>query len=245
MNACVENVSSQLPVAKSVAQGVSVSSADFSHEHEKGAAAPEKRSWFPSGWLGASKARAAEKTPHIVHVDVDAFFASVEQVLNPKLRGTPVLVGRGVVASASYEAKFRGVKTAMSFQDALRSCPKATVVPGQYEHYADFAERVRRVLETYTPTVETAALDDFYLDFADTERLYSNFEETLRRLQEEMLRAWNAHEDFASCNREWRKIFWRRCRWKNSTASVTPTRERWRSEELPLSGTCERFQSRC
>jgi DNA polymerase-4 len=187
MNACVENVSSQLPVAKSVAQGVSVNSADFSHEHEKGAAAPEKRSWFPSGWLGASKARAAEKTPHIVHVDVDAFFASVEQVLNPKLRGTPVLVGRGVVASASYEAKFRGVKTAMSFQDALRSCPKATVVPGQYEHYADFAERVRRVLETYTPTVETAALDDFYLDFADTERLYSNFEETLRRLQEEIL----------------------------------------------------------
>ncbi len=147
----------------------------------------EKRSWFPTRWLGLGKTRAAEKMPHIVHVDVDAFFASVEQVLNPKLRGKPVLVGRGVVASASYEAKFRGVKTAMSFRDALRLCPKAIVVPGQYEHYADFAERVRRILETYTPAVETAALDDFYLDFAGTERLYPDYEAMLKRLQAEIL----------------------------------------------------------
>src|SRR5262245_59935541 len=75
--------------------------------------------------------------PTIVHVDVDAFFASVEQVLNPKLRGKSVLVGRGVVASASYEAKLQGVKTAMTFREAMRLCPKAIVVPGQYEHYAD------------------------------------------------------------------------------------------------------------
>src|SRR5512137_2312617 len=121
--------------------------------------------------------------PNIVHVDVDAFFASVEQVLNPKLRGKPVLVGRGVVASASYEAKMRGVKTAMTFREALRICPKAVVVPGQYEHYADFAERVRQILETYTPAVETAALDDFYLDFAGTERLYPDYEAALRRVQ--------------------------------------------------------------
>ena len=125
--------------------------------------------------------------PNIVHVDVDAFFASVEQVLDPKLRGKPVLVGRGVVASASYEAKACGVKTAMSFRDALRICPKALVVPGQYEHYADFAERVRRILETYTPAVETAALDDFYLDFAGTERLYPNYEAALRRVQSDVL----------------------------------------------------------
>jgi len=121
--------------------------------------------------------------PNIVHVDVDAFFASVEQVLNPKLRGKPVLVGRGVVASASYEAKLQGVKTAMTFREAMRVCPKAIVVPGQYEHYADYAERVRRILETYTPAVETAALDDFYLDFAGTERLYPDFRGTLLRLQ--------------------------------------------------------------
>jgi DNA polymerase-4 len=131
---------------------------------------------------------AIEKIPNIVHVDVDAFFASVEQVLNPKLRGKPVLVGRGVVASASYEAKLLGVKTAMAFREALRLCPKAIVVPGQYEHYADYAERVRRILETYTPVVETAALDDFYLDFAGTERLYPDYPGTLRRLQLDVLK---------------------------------------------------------
>src|SRR5882724_8365240 len=146
-------------------------------------AAPEKRSWFGANWLGLGKSRAAEKMPHIVHVDVDAFFASVEQVLNPKLRGKPVLVGRGVVASASYEAKLQGVKTAMTFREAMRLCPKAIVVPGQYEHYADYAERVRRILETYTPAVETAALDDFYLDFAGTERLYPDYRGTVLRLQ--------------------------------------------------------------
>ncbi len=127
------------------------------------------------------------KIPGIVHVDVDAFFASVEQVLNPRLRGKPVLVGRGVVASASYEAKFRGVRTAMSFREALRICPRAVVVPGQYEHYARFAERVRRILESYTPAVETAALDDFYLDFRGTERLYLDFPAALRRMQAEVL----------------------------------------------------------
>src|SRR5258708_32566519 len=74
----------------------------------------------------------------------------------------------------------------MSFREALRICPKAVVVPGQYEHYADFAERVRQILETYTPAVETAALDDFYLDFTGTERLYPDYEAALRRLQAEV-----------------------------------------------------------
>jgi DNA polymerase-4 len=134
-----------------------------------------------------SEAQRPRAIPNIVHVDVDAFFASVEQVLNPKLRGKPVLVGRGVVASASYEAKMQGVKTAMTFREALRICPAAVVVPGQYEHYADYAERVRRILETYTPAVETAALDDFYLDFAGTERLYPNYEAALRRVQSDVL----------------------------------------------------------
>ncbi len=159
--------------------------------------AAEKNPWSAWAWLGLCRTREEKnfgpkgpsysaRIPNIVHVDVDAFFASVEQVLNPRLRGKPVLVGRGCVASASYEAKFRGVKTAMSFREALRVCPQAIVVPGQYEHYADFAERVRRILETYTPAVETAALDDFYLDFAGTERLYPDYEAALRRLQAEI-----------------------------------------------------------
>jgi DNA polymerase-4 len=120
-------------------------------------------------------------------VDVDAFFASVEQALNPKLRGQPVLVGRGVVASASYEAKARGVRTAMSFREARRLCPSAIVVPGQYEHYAEFGGRVQRTLEQFTPAVEMAALDDFYLDFTGTDRLYPDFPAVLRRLQQRVL----------------------------------------------------------
>src|ERR1700752_4493455 len=191
MEACVESVapvthvSNAYPDAHDVTQEESEGRSEDRSLQEM--APPEKRSWFGANWLGLGKTRAAEKMSHIVHVDVDAFFASVEQVLNPKLREKPVLGGRGCVASASYEAKFRGVKTAMSFRDALRICPKAIVVPGKYEHYADFAERVRRILETYTPAVETAALDDFYLDFAGTERLYPDFEAMLRRLQAEIL----------------------------------------------------------
>jgi len=127
---------------------------------------------------------AGAPAPKIVHVDVDAFFASVEQVLNPRLRGKPVLVGRGVVASASYEAKARGVRTAMSFREARRLCPQAIVVPGQYEHYAEFGARVQRVLEQFTPAVEMAALDDFYLDFSGTDRLYPDFPAVLRRMQQ-------------------------------------------------------------
>jgi DNA polymerase-4 len=123
-------------------------------------------------------------TPRIVHVDADAFFASVEQVLDPRLRGRPVLVGRGVVASASYEAKARGVRTAMSFREALRICPDAVVVPGAYEHYADAAAHVRRILEEFTPAVETASLDDFYLDLTGTGRLYPDLRAVLRRLQQ-------------------------------------------------------------
>src|SRR5258708_36837068 len=168
MEACVESVApiTHVPDAYDAAQQ------DIAQEE----VVPQKRSWFGANWLGLGKARAAEKLPHIVHVDVDAFFASVEQVLNPKLRGKPVLVGRGCVASASYEAKFRGVKTAMSFRDALRICPKAIVVPGKYEHYADFAERVRRILETYTPAVETGALDGFYMGFTWTQAQHSGVE---------------------------------------------------------------------
>src|SRR6266705_569222 len=79
----------------------------------------EKNPWSAWAWLGLCK-NASRKIPNIVHVDVDAFFASVEQVLNPRLRGKPVLVGRGVVASASYEAKSQGVRTAMSFREARR-----------------------------------------------------------------------------------------------------------------------------
>jgi DNA polymerase-4 len=147
----------------------------------------KKRWWIPARWQERDRVRAARRTAHIVHVEVDELFASVEQVLNPKLRGKAVLVGRGVVASASGEARAHGVKAGMKLTDAVRLCPKAVVVPGQYEQYAEFAERVRQILETYTPTVETAGANDFYLDFADSGRVYADFAGTLRRLQAEVL----------------------------------------------------------
>jgi DNA polymerase IV len=215
MNACVENVAPTMSNPAFIAQDESanavafpkieergegrVTSDELSREDEGGVQPPlreaddelmvtaEKRSWFLTRWLGRTMTRRAEKLPHIVHVHLDAFFASVEQVLNPRLAGKPVLVGRGVVAAASYEAKFHGVKTAMSIRDALRSCPKAIVVAGQYERYAEFAERVRHILETYTPTVESGALNDFYLDFAGSRHLDSSYEAALRRLQAEIL----------------------------------------------------------
>src|SRR5437879_12636824 len=89
----------------------------------------EKNPWSAWAWLGLCKA-PIRKIPHIVHADVDAFFASVEQVLNPRLRGKPVLVGRGCVASASYQAKALGVKNAMSFRGALGDCSTPVVVCG-------------------------------------------------------------------------------------------------------------------
>jgi DNA polymerase-4 len=147
----------------------------------------EKRWWVQAIWYELGKVRAAKRATHIVHVEVDELFASVEQVLSSKLRGKPVLVGRSVVASASREAKLHGVKTGMSLIDAVRLCPKAIVVPGQYEHYAEFAERVRQILETYAPVVETAALNDFHLEFAGSGRRCADFAGTLRRLQEEVL----------------------------------------------------------
>ncbi|HXM96844.1 MAG TPA: DNA polymerase IV [Candidatus Dormibacteraeota bacterium] len=147
---------------------------------------PKKVSGSLARWFGFSKSRTG-KIANIVHVNLDGFFASVEQVLNPKLRSKPVLVGPGVVVATSYEAKLCGVKIGMTFREALSICPEAIIVPADYACYADFAERVRSILESYTPVVETGNQDDFYLDFAGVEDLYPDYEGTLRRMQYEIL----------------------------------------------------------
>ena len=148
---------------------------------EKVAAAPTAYSL--QRWPGLSKQRATKDAPRTVHVHVDSFFASVEKILNPKLCGKAVLVGRDVVCSASDEAQLRGVRIGMSLRDALRVCPKAVVVAGAHDRYAEFSERVRQVLENFAATVEMSAPDDFDLDLADTKLPDSNFEATLKRLQ--------------------------------------------------------------
>ena len=99
----------------------------------------------------------------ILHVDVDAFFASVEQLLIPSLRGRPVVVGSGVIASCSYEARAFGLRAGMSLREARRLCPKAVFLKGQYAVYHCFAEHVWRVCRRYTCGLETY-LDEAYGD---------------------------------------------------------------------------------
>ena len=124
----------------------------------------------------------------ILHVDMDAFFASVEQVLDPRLRGKPVIVGgnpndRSVVASASYPARAFGVRSAMPIAQARRLCPDAVFLPGNFKAYGEFSERVRELLLRFTPVVEAASLDDFYLDFTGCRPLHGRPLEAAERMK--------------------------------------------------------------
>lgn len=100
----------------------------------------------------------------ILHVDIDAFLASVEQLRDPTLRGRPVAVGTGVVASRSYEAKARGVHTAMPLHEALRRCPDLVVCAGDSRLAERYRQRVAEILRRFSPVVEVCSLDDFYAD---------------------------------------------------------------------------------
>src|SRR5712692_74922 len=108
----------------------------------------------------------------IVHADLDAFYASVEQRDNPALRGRPVVVGgssehRGVVAAASYEARRFGVRSAMAMSRALRLCPEAVRVPARFAAYAEVSAIVLGGYRAMTPLVEPLALDEAYLDLTE------------------------------------------------------------------------------
>ena len=114
-------------------------------------------------------------TRTILHVDLDAFYAAVEQRDNPELRGKPVLVGgsarRGVVASCSYESRAFGIRSAMPMAEALRRCPKAIVVKHRMDRYAEASEGFFRILGDYSPEVEGLSLDEAFLDVTASERL--------------------------------------------------------------------------
>jgi DNA polymerase IV len=107
----------------------------------------------------------------ILHADLDAFYASVEQRDDPRLRGRPVIVGAGVVLAASYEAKARGVHTAMGGRQARRLCPDAIVVPPRMSAYADASKAVYRVFEDTSPMVEGLSIDEAFLDVRGMERI--------------------------------------------------------------------------
>jgi DNA polymerase-4 len=107
----------------------------------------------------------------ILHADVDAFYASVEQRDDPRLRGRPVIVGAGVVLAASYEAKAYGVRTAMGGAQARRLCPHAVVVSPRMSAYADASKAMYRVFEDTTPLVEGLSIDEAFLDVRGLRRL--------------------------------------------------------------------------
>jgi len=113
----------------------------------------------------------------ILHVDMDAFFVSVELLERPELRGKPVIVGgqpnqRGVVTAASYEARKFGVHSAMPLRTAGRLCPHAVYLDGHHAKYSEWSDRVATILAKFSPIVEMVSIDEAYLDLSGTERLH-------------------------------------------------------------------------
>lgn len=112
----------------------------------------------------------------VFHVDMDAFFVSVEELFNPELKGKPVVVGgqgteRGVVSAASYAARKYGVHSAMPLRTAARLCPQAIFVDGNPSRYREYSVKVLQILRRFSPKVEMASIDEAYLDVTGTERL--------------------------------------------------------------------------
>lgn len=127
---------------------------------------------------------------YIIHVDMDAFFASIEQRDNPSLRGRAVLVGglhRGVVAAASYEARRFGVRSAMPMQEALRRCSDAFVVAPRHAVYRAVSEQIFEIFRKYTPLVEGLSLDEAFLDVTGSIALFGSAHTIAQRIQSEIL----------------------------------------------------------
>lgn len=110
----------------------------------------------------------------IIHVDMDAFYASVEQRDNPKLKGTPIVVGytskRGVVAAASYEARVLGIHSAMPFVTAMKLCPTLIVIPPRFDVYRKVSNQIHTIFAQYTDLIEPLALDEAYLDVTNNKK---------------------------------------------------------------------------
>ena len=123
------------------------------------------------------------------HIDMDAFFVSVEELFDPSLKGKPVVVGgrpdqRGVVSAASYAARKFGVHSAMPLRTAHKLCPEAIFVDGHRERYVEYSHKVYEVLQRFSPRVEMASIDEAYMDMTGTERLYGPPLEAAHKLHE-------------------------------------------------------------
>ncbi len=130
-----------------------------------------------------------EAPRRILHLDMDAFFASVEQADDPSLKGKPVMVGgstRGVVCAASYEAREFGVRSAMPTARARRLCPHGVFLPVRMARYMEISGQIMNILHRYSPLVEQASVDEAYLDISGTETLFGLPEELARQAKAEI-----------------------------------------------------------
>ena len=124
-----------------------------------------------------------------LHVDLDAFFASVEQLDNPELRGKPVIVGgkpedrRSVVSTASYEARAFGVHSAMPVFQAYRLCPQGIFVHGRMHRYAELSHQIMNIFRDFSPDVDQMSIDEAFIDLTGTEKLFGPQEETARKIK--------------------------------------------------------------
>lgn len=130
-------------------------------------------------------------TPVYFHVDMDAFYASVEQQDNPQYRGKPVIIGaspgqRGVVSACSYEARKYGVHSAMPISQAYRRCPGGIYLPVRMKRYQEVSKHIMRLFDGYTPRVQQISVDEAFLDMTGTERLFGPPRETAIKLKEEV-----------------------------------------------------------
>jgi len=142
----------------------------------------------------------------IMHVDLDAFFVSVEQVLNPELQGKPVVVGgrpggRGVVAAASYEAREFGLHSGMPLKTASRLCPQAIFVEGSFSRYRDASQRFMAILADFSPFLEPLGLDEAYLDVTGFESLYGSINQMAVAIKQQTQNELGLHASvgIASC----------------------------------------------
>ncbi|MEI6217723.1 MAG: DNA polymerase IV, partial [bacterium] len=124
----------------------------------------------------------------ILHVDMDAFYASVEQHDHPELRGKPVIVGsppnmRGVVSAASYEARTYGVHSAMPSREAGRLCPQGVFVEPNMERYEEVSRQVFAIFERFTPFIEPLSLDEAFLDVSTVIRIFGDGPEIARKIR--------------------------------------------------------------
>ncbi|HQB45910.1 MAG TPA: DNA polymerase IV [Polyangiaceae bacterium] len=148
------------------------------------------------GWVPRRKKRRYTRSEMpertIFHVDMDAFYAAIEQRDHPELLGKPVIVGgvasrRGVVSTASYEARVYGVHSAMPMAQALRKCPHGIVMPVRMSHYIEVSRQIMAVLHSFSPLVEPLSLDEAFLDMTGTQALHGSAETTAKSIKQRVL----------------------------------------------------------